>query len=59
MKKTKTAGIKQLKKIQKWAENEIAEYEELIYQIKEELRGRRKKCPGQQKTQIKKTAEAK
>ena len=45
MKKTKTAGIKQLKKTQKWAENEIAEYEELIYQIKEELRGRRKNVP--------------
>ena len=42
MKKTKTAGIKQLKKIQKWAENEIAEYEEFIQIIRKELRGRRK-----------------
>ena len=42
MKKTKTAGIKQLKKIKKWAENEIVEYEEFIQIIKAELRGRRK-----------------
>ena len=34
--------IKDLKKLQQGAENEIVEYEEFIYQIKEELRGRRK-----------------
>ena len=34
--------IKDLKKLQQGAENEIVEYEEFIYQIKEEL-GRRRK----------------
>ena len=33
--------IKDLKKLQQWAENDIVEYEEFIQQIKEEL-GRRK-----------------
>lgn len=38
--------IKDLKKLQQGAENEIVEYEEFIQQIKFEL-GRRKKCPEQ------------
>ena len=35
-------SIKDLKKLQQGAENEIAEYEEFIQIIRKELRGRRK-----------------
>ena len=40
--KDKNSRNKTIKKIQKWAENEIAEYEEFIQIIRKELRGRRK-----------------